>query len=388
MQHRHSQIFLVVLLWFSGLGAAAQFAKIAVPFGLIREIYPNSGPQIGWLLSLVSLVGAIFGTVAGDLVGRLGAKRMLIFGLTLGAVVSFWQASLPAFMPMLISRVIEGISHLAIVVAAPVLIAQQSSQKHLGAAMTLWSTFFSAAFIIVAWGVVPLLGLGNLTALFYIHSIFMGLIGVITTLALPSAHKAISPSLDATGGFVSSHIRGYTSPWISAPAAGWLVYTLTFVSLLALLPEKLPSEISDWAAGLMPLFSIVASLIVVPLVLRRISGVSVITTGFISAAVLVLINQYFTWDLPFMIALFALLGLVQGGSFASVPQLNTSARDQALAYGVMAQAGNTGNLLGTPLLLAVSAPWGDKGLYLVIAILYLIGGILHIALTRRRTARH
>lgn len=58
-----------------------------------------------------------------------------------------------------------------------------------------------------------------------------------------------------------------------------------------------------------------------------------------------------------LVILRALLELVLGGIFASVLQLNTNAKDQALAYGVMAQAGNTGSLLGNPVLLAVSAPW-------------------------------
>jgi MFS family permease len=384
MQNRTSPVFLIFLLWLAGLGAAAQFAKIAVPFALIRETYPESGLQVAWLLSLVSLVGALFGTVAGDMVGRLGAKRMLVMGLLLGAIISIWQASLPTFTPMLISRVIEGMSHLAIVVAAPTLIAQLSSQKYLGAAMTLWSTFFSVAFILVAWCVIPLLGSGNLATLFYAHGIYLAVIGAIVAWILPPNERPVTAPAHAVSGILSLHIRGYRSAWISAPAAGWLVYTLTFVSLLALLPEKLPPEISDWAAGLMPLFSIITSLIFVPLLLRHVSGVFVIVAGFASAAAIALINLYLSWDMAFMIILFSLLGLVQGGSFASIPELNTNAKDQALAYGVMAQAGNSGNLLGTPLLLAISAPWGDSGLYLAIAALYLIGSFTHIAIARRR----
>ena len=377
MSRRFPRVFLVLLLWVAGLGAAAQFAKIAVPFSWVRATYSDAGADVGWLLSLVSLVGAVLGVVAGDLVGRFGARRILILGLVLGGIISLWQATLPSFTPMLISRVIEGGSHLAIVVAAPTLISQLSSRKYVGAAMTLWSTFFGVSFVFVAWVVLPLLGQGGLSLLFAGHGVFLLMVAVLSVLTLPQIR---TPQQDPSAGIFSAHARAYASPWISAPGAGWLVYTLTFVSLLALLPESLPPAQSGLAAGLMPLVSIVVSLLIVPFLLRSLSSVSIVAIGFTLAAALVLLNFHLDWQVRFMVGLFALLGLVQGSSFSAVPELNRNSEDQALAYGLMAQAGNTGNLLGTPLLLIVLDRWGDNGMYLSIAVLYLIGALVHMIL--------
>ncbi|MEL6946481.1 MAG: MFS transporter, partial [Pseudomonadota bacterium] len=135
-------VSIVFILWLAGLGAAAQFAKIAVPFAAIRATFPNSGDEIGWLLSLISLLGAVFGLIVGDVVGRLGAKRVLVFGLGVGAVISLGQAGGLSFTMLVVSRLFEGASHMAIVVAAPTLISTLCPSRYTGVAMTLWSTFF------------------------------------------------------------------------------------------------------------------------------------------------------------------------------------------------------------------------------------------------------
>ncbi|MEO1313550.1 MAG: MFS transporter, partial [Pseudomonadota bacterium] len=142
---------LVLILWLVGLGAAAQFAKFAVPFGAVRLHYPHAGADIGWLLTLISALGAVLGMTAGVLVARIGLGRAVVMALLLGGGISLWQAMLPAFPIMVASRVIEGISHLFIVVAAPTLIAQVTSGRFRGIGMTLWSTFFGVSFAFVAW---------------------------------------------------------------------------------------------------------------------------------------------------------------------------------------------------------------------------------------------
>ncbi len=376
--------FQVFLLWFAGLGAAAQFAKIAVPFGQVRDAFPAAGDDIGWLLSLISLVGAVLGVVAGDVVQRFGARRILIAGLLLGGTISLWQASLPPFAMMLASRLLEGFSHLAIVVAAPTLIARVSAPQHVGLAMTLWSTFFGVSFALVAWVVLPLLGASGIAVLFAGHGGLMLAIALLVTLAVAEQPHDSGPGHAPASGIIATHARAYLSPRIAAPAAGWLFYALTFVSLLALLPETLPREEAAWAAGLMPLVSIATSLLAVPLLLRRLSSVAIILLGFALAVPLVALGGILDQPLVFAIALFAALGLVQGASFAAVPELNTSASDQALAYGLVAQTGNCGNLLGTPLLLAVLGTQGTGGMYVLPAALYLLGILAHLILAHRR----
>ncbi|SDL95030.1 MFS transporter [Aliiruegeria lutimaris] len=142
MEHERTPVGLVLALWAAGLGAAGQFAKISVQFSFLQDIYPEAGVGLGFLVSLISFLGIGLGLFAGLIVTRLGFRRMLIPALLLGGLISCIQALMPSLPILLVSRVIEGASHLVIVVAAPTLIGQVSAPQHRAAAMTLWSTFF------------------------------------------------------------------------------------------------------------------------------------------------------------------------------------------------------------------------------------------------------
>ena len=78
------------------------------------------------------------------------------------------------------------------------------------------------------------------------------------------------------------------------------------------------------------------------------------------------------------------LGLIQGASFALVPELNESAADRANANGVFAQAGNLGNTIGTPILLAVITVSGYAGMLVVSAVLLVVGAAAHMFLAQAR----
>ncbi|MEM8553342.1 MAG: MFS transporter [Pseudomonadota bacterium] len=381
MTHGIRSLFIVLLLWIAGLACAMQFAKISVPFADIQSLYPGYGPSLGWLLSVVSLVGALAGAVAGGLAGRFGLLRVLVGGLALGGVVSLAQASLPSFGWMLLSRIIEGMSHLAIVIAAPTLIVQASAPRYRGAAMALWSTFFGVAFALMAWFGPGFVARVGLEGLFVAHGLVMLALAALLAVLLRNLEVAIAtpPPLRTV---LRRAITAYGVPHLSTPAWGWLFYTLSFVSLLTLLPTLLPAVQRGWVTTAMPLVSIVVAMGLLPLALRRASAVTLTILGFALACGVLLL-----WPvLPLAVLsvmLFAALGLVQGGGFAAVPELNDRTEDQALAYGLMAQMGNVGNLTGTPILLAILT-WGGEAALIASAATAFVGAILALFTLSRR----
>lgn len=379
-------VILILLLWLAGLGAAAQFAKLAVPFTEVRALYPEAGHQIGWMLTLISAIGAMLGMTAGVLVTRIGLGKAVVLALILGGCISLWQATLPGLNLMLISRLIEGLSHLLIVVAAPTLIAQVSPPRFRGMSMTLWSTFFGVAFALMAWGGLPLVAHWGLSGLWATHGVFM--LGLAAVLAgFPGILRRPEPMDQRPLGILAifqQHKMAYGSAHIAAPAIGWFFYTMTFVALLAVLPALLPLCIRATVVGIMPLMSIVVALIVVSIALEFTSAVTTTIVGFALSAVSIV---FFFFDVPLAyvaIGLFTVLGLVQGASFAAVPELNTTDETRALANGAIAQMGNLGNLIGTPFLLGLMGFFGSAGMLMAVACVYLGGGAAHVLLARAR----
>ncbi|MGB5559284.1 MAG: MFS transporter [Paracoccaceae bacterium] len=381
---------LVLVLWVAGLGAAAQFGKIAVLYDILGLIYPGAG--IGLMVSVVGLVGLVFGVSAGLVVQQLGYRRALVAALALGALMSAVQATLPGYRLMMLTRVVEGFSHLAIVVAGPVLIARVTAPRHYGAAMSLWSSFFGVSFALTFWLGMALVTATGPASLFIVHAAFMAGLAVLLGLMIPAASSTPDPAPLSMRKLARQHAEIYASPRIAAPALGFVFYTAMYVALLTLLPTRFAGADRVMVATAMPLISIMVSLTIGVWLLGRIRAVTLVQYGFAlaggAAALLWAVwgNSVLAVVAALLIA--AALGLVQGASFASIPQLNHGQDDRAYAAGAVAQLGNLGTTTGTPILAWLIALFGTSGIYVFILPLA-IGGILMtkwLATRRNQTA--
>ncbi|HCQ58783.1 MAG TPA: MFS transporter [Sulfitobacter sp.] len=379
----------VFALWAAGLGAAAQYGKMSVIFDLLPKIYPQAGASLGFLVSMVGGVGILLGVVAGLVVARIRYRRALLFALWLGAAVSAFQALLPGFGWMLASRVVEGLSHLAIVVAAPTLIAQLSTVKDRGFTLTLWGTFFGVAFAILTLIGRPLALTWGVPVLFAVHALYMAGCALVLSGSLRSLPDEGPQSPFSLPQILRDHLAIYRSPFLSAPAAGWLFYTFSFVSILTVLPPYLSEAWRAVTMAAMPLTSIAVSMTIGVALLRRLPAVSVVQTGFALSA----LSMLWLWLAPgtplACLALAAAMGLIQGASFTAVAQLNSGPAAQAQANGAVAQMGNLGNSLGTPVMAFGLASFGGAALPLLAGGAFVMGLVAHLLLgaARRRSRR-
>jgi len=376
---------LVLLIWVAGLGAAAQYGKISVIFDRLPEVYPDAGATLGFALSLVGAVGIVLGIVAGVFVARIGYRRALLAGLIAGAVMSAVQALWPPLPLFLASRVLEGAAHLLIVVAAPTLIAELTTQADQGRALTLWGTFFGVALTVLGWVGVPLANSAGPGALMIAHGVFMAGIAAVLWPKLPTLVSKPQPI--SLTDVVTAHRRIYTSPKIGAPAVGWLFYTICFLSALTLLPQFVDAEWRAFVIGAIPLLSIVSSMTLGVALLRVIRAWQLVILGFVLCALSIVSLMLFPGDPYAALGLGVAIGLVQGATFASVPELNEVAETRSLANGGLAQMGNLGNTIGTPVMLAVIAGAGYGGFMTALLILFLVGATAHLLLAQRRAQR-
>lgn len=364
-----------LIIWSAGLAAAGSYAKVSVWFTALGEVYPNTGAWLAAAVSAVSLLGAICGVLAGRLVAGWGYRKTLIVSLLITAITSMGEAAFPAFSVFLALRIVEGGAHLAIVVAAPTLMAQIVPDRWRSAALSLWSTFFAVTFALTA-----LVGsLMTLPQLFLLHGAF----SIAVALAMCLVPKAMPEPLPPSQSILQHHAALYASPFISAPAIGWLFYTTCFVALITVWPATLPSDLATLAAGAMPLVGLAAAMTIGATMLMRIPAYVVVLSGFIVAALAATLLAVVPGSLALLFALCIGFGVIQSSSFALVPQLVETAQERASANGAMAQMGNLGNMIGTPLLASLgSAP----SIALTVAMLLGVGTACHWVLARRRNA--
>ena len=379
----------VVAIWLVSLGAAAQFGKFAVLFDRVSASYPGqSGPMIGLIVSTVGFVGLIFGTTAGLFVSALGYKRVMITALLAGAAISLTEALLPPLPVMLALRVMEGASHLALVVAAPVLTAQMASPRWQPAAMTLYSSFFAVSFAGLALIGPRLADAAGLPAVYAAHGGYLLAAAGLMAALLPKDRRGVMPVL-SWRGMLDSHIAIYKSPFEAAPAMGFVCYTFTFVAFLTLMPQQFlgqPEQII--LATAMPLVSVATALSLGVWGMSRTSAVRMVQIGFATSLAFVGI-LWLVWGQagPVVLAAFGVagsLGLVQSASFAAIPQLNPDPAARARAAGAIAQLGNLGTTSGTPVLVWLIARYGADGLAVFLAVFSVLGIALHQIQVLRR----
>jgi MFS transporter, DHA1 family, inner membrane transport protein len=380
-------VLTALAIWCAGLGAAAQFGKMSVIYDQLGAIYPgHQGVGIGFLVSIIGIVGLIFGTTAGGLVTRIGPRRAMLWALALGAGVSAIQSFLPPYPLMFASRVPEGLSHLAIVVVGPTAIAATATPRFQGFVMTLWGSFFGLTFTVLAYFGPGLVEDHGPWVLFDLHALWLLLCLVALWLLMPA------DPLQAAGrkhyGIVAQHLETYRSPRVAAPAMGFVCYTVTYVALLTLLPGAVDPAWGHFIAVAMPLVSILVSLTLGVWLLGQMTAIRVVQSGF-AVAILAAFGLWAFWGQGMPEAIFACLvaasmGVVQGASFAAIPQLNADPTDRARAAGAIAQLGNLGTTTGTPMLALVLAGAGVSGLAIFLIGFSALGIVLHLVQERRR----
>jgi len=209
---------LVLLLWFAGLGAAAQFGKVAILYDTLRARNGGQGEvALGLVVSIVGLVGLIFGTTSGLLVARIGSRRAIVVALAVGAAMSAPQVLLPPYTVMLASRVVKGMSHLAIVVVGPTMIAALAAEAKRALAVTLWSSFSGVTDTVLAL-IAPVV---TPVTLFLGHAAYMTAVAVILAVTLP-VNPAVVPA--PMRNLLARHAEIYSSARLAAPAMGFFLY--------------------------------------------------------------------------------------------------------------------------------------------------------------------
>ena len=357
---------LVFALLVAGLFAAAQFGKLTLTLPVLRETYPEGGAFVPVLISIVGMVGILLGAVAGSVVARIGVARALTGALLAGGVLSLLEATLPHITLFAMLRTAEGLSHLAIVVATPTLMASIAADKDRPVVMAIWASFFGISMALTAVFLPSLLALGGLSVVFVAHGSGMLAIAVLLYPLLPK--ERISKPVPIS--YFAEHQTIYSTPRLLIAGGGFVWYTILYISLLAVLPVAL--NLPVWVITALPLVSIVGTLWG-GFLGKRFPPDQLVIAGFvltIGASGIVYLASPSIWPL---FGLFFVMALIPAASFAAIPYFNAAPRDRARATGGIAQLGNVGTTAGTPIFVLVFDQAGLAGVCFVMALFCAIG---------------
>jgi predicted MFS family arabinose efflux permease len=373
------------MLWFAGIAAAMQFAKFSVAFDFLGNQYNVTPFWIGLSLSIVGFIGLIFGVTISIYISKIGHNKVLLIGLLLGAIVSLVQALQPVFPILFLSRIVEGISHLGIVVTAPIIMVIISSEKSHSIVMGLWSTFFGIAFSVTAWIGNPILELYSSSKLFLIHAIFMAIILIILFFSI----RQINIPFNDNGkiSFIDAHKKVYSNWRTFSPGILFFFHTFMYIALFTFLPGLSGNESTrSFLLVILPLISIAGTMIAGMATQYFITPSKLCVFAYISLIVLIfVIRLSFNNNLLFVITSMILIlfsGIIQGSVFSLIPKISLTTEEQTNANGSVAQLGNLGSTLGSPVF-SYFLMFGRGSIIIIVMLLGLLGAICGIYITKK-----
>jgi len=385
MEKNKTKWLIVFVLWLAGIAAAMEFAIFSVTFELLNTQYSISSFWIGLLLSIVGLAGLIFGITASIYVSKIGHKAVLLTCLLLGAIISFIQALHPAFPILFITRIIEGISYLGIVITAPIIMILASLKKHHSLVMGLWSSFFGTAFFVTALIGKSIPELYSISVLLLIHALLMIAILIILILFIKKIN--IPSSKEEKIKFLAAHKMIYSNWRTLSPGVLFFFLTFMLVSLFTFLPGLSEDEnIKNILVIGLPLISIAGTIAAGILSQYFISPAKLSVFAFTSLIVLIsMIMLSFNNSILFIIVSMTLIlfaGMIQGSAFSLIPNIALSTKDQTNANGAVTQLGNLGSTLGPPVF-SYFLIFGKSSIIIIVILLSILGAISGIFITKK-----
>ncbi len=130
--------------FLAGCIAAFQVGKTAASLALIIAELELSLFEAGWIVSLLTLVGALVGAGFGLVSDRIGQVRAALAGLAISAAGSLLGAQAADFGALLATRLLEGFGFILAIVALPSLVSRSASPADRPLAMGLWGAFMPA----------------------------------------------------------------------------------------------------------------------------------------------------------------------------------------------------------------------------------------------------
>ena len=351
----------LILIYLYGVVSAASLTK-AIPLQAHITQLPGAGPALfGLFVSLMAILPAIFGTLSGAVIDRLGARPALILAALIGVLVNGLYTVAGSILPFEVLRVIEGAVPLLVYAAAPALMIATSAPERRSAAMALWSSYtpvgtslgllISAAF---ASG-------GQWRDAYVAHGAIFVLL-VIAGLALPKTAGVRPAAAPRRSVLALLRSRQGLAPLRLASSFGILILLGLGVSVV--MPTYLAHH---YAIGIATASSIMAATNVVMILGSTLSGI-ILTRGVLPATLFIVLalvgsiagfGVFAPWThMAFTIASLLIWLICTGAAMAVLASLLprvAGPEHRASTAGLLSQTGALTTFVTSPLWLAVLA---------------------------------
>lgn len=231
MSHRRVVLFALATGWL----AAAQVGKVAPALSLLTQDFNLSMVEAGWVASMIACVAAALGIFCGLASSVLGYGRSLMLGLALIVLGSLLAMAVPNVGWLLVTRFLEALGFVTVVVAAPSLLAVVLADTPVWRqrALVVWGTYMPvgiAAMMMVAPFLMEVVGWQGL----WVLNVLMCGVMMLIALRWRALLASVSPRGTLSIRVLADGFR-MTGPWLMGLSFG--CYTSIWFMLVTWLPS-------------------------------------------------------------------------------------------------------------------------------------------------------
>jgi nitrate/nitrite transporter NarK len=229
----------------------------------------------------------------------------------------------------------------------------------------------------------------SVSGLFLVHAILLFVIFLILFFSI----RKIDIPHDGNNkiSFLTAHIKVYSNWRAVSPGVLFFFHTFMYIALFTFLPRLSENDNTrNLLLVVLPLLSIIGTMIAGITSQYFVSPSKLSIVAYISLLVLIFVvklsfnNNTFNNTL-FIVASMVLIlfsGIIQGSVFSLIPNISLTTEDQTNANGAVAQLGNLGSTLGSPVF-SYFLTFGKDSIIIIIMLFSLLGAISGIIITRK-----
>jgi predicted MFS family arabinose efflux permease len=353
---------IVLMAVMAGVLMGFQIGKAPALIGGVREELSLGLVGAGFYMSLIAGFTVLTGIAAGVLADNAGRRRIMVLAalsLIAGNVVGAVADTAPV---LFLSRLLEAVAFVGIVVSAPGLIVEAARPRDLDRALTIWSTYMPVGFAIMMLLTVLVTRPEDWRLIWWLNAAIaaLWLVVFLTVVRGVGARPAQTRRLDGL-----SDVLKRPGPWLLGACFG--CYTVMWFGVLNWLPLILQGAgvgIDEAGIGV--------ALVVGANALGCYGAGPVLRTGaprwlIIAATALTLglltqliYDESLSPAVRLVLAgLFSMVGgLIPGACLSGTAVHSPTPKQVGITSGVIMQLTNTGSLIGPPLVAWAAASAG------------------------------
>jgi MFS family permease len=341
-------------VYVGGLVTGAYMTKVPPALPEMRAELGLSLVESGFIVTTFNVLGMLVGVLAGMACDRFGRKRLALAGLGLMAVGGAMGAAVSSFVPLLVSRFVEGVGFILFAVPAPALMSGLAANaRERSKVLGLWSSYMPTG------GTIALLAAPLLMAVWDWRALWLA-IAAVAILAGVLFARVVPDSPPAQVGSLRLVVESLTQKGNLAMALLFACYVAQWTTVMVWLPTFLTEHgastaMAATATAVMVLANIPGNLAAGWLLSHGFARSRLVLVACAIAALceIGMLSTALPGGLRFALVLVFSLGagLIPASVFAGLPVHARTPQHIATGNGIVLQFSNVGQFFG-PLAIA------------------------------------